>query len=207
MANNINEFKALCALAVGALMMTAHAQPMSPAMQGYADQMERQRIQNLQNANAYQRQQEQRIRAQQQWQAEENAIQAKIAKYRSKSYYGSLALDPVNPKIMSWSGGGKVSKELAERKAIESCGKPGCVILATLSNICVGAVRPDNITHMKQWILAYDKDPGVAVRKAAATCERIYGADGCVAIVNKKFGEDVQTACTGYDYGAYEQYQ
>ncbi|MDO5654138.1 MAG: hypothetical protein Q4G39_08555 [Brachymonas sp.] len=59
---------------------------------------------------------EQQRRAQAEWQAREDAIQAKIANYRATPYYGTL-ITQGNTNHIGWGGGGYITKEMAEKKS------------------------------------------------------------------------------------------
>ena len=184
------------------VMATSWAQPMSPAQQGFADQMERQRIQNVQSMYEQEQQRRAQAEAQRQWQQREDAIQAQIAKWRATPYYGSLVVENGSTKI-GWGGGGYVTKERAGQKALEQCKTGNCRILATVSNGCMVPARPASAIDGSEWLVANDIDPGKAIEKAIRLCEKKYGAGQCGVAENHNTKH--RAYCSGYDYEAYNQ--
>ncbi|MDO5692752.1 MAG: DUF4189 domain-containing protein [Pseudomonadota bacterium] len=175
---------ALCIASV-----SIQAQPMSAgARQGLY--LEQQRLNEWKAQQQQQADWQAQQRAQAQWQARENAIQTQIAKYRVTPYYGSIAIGTKNPIQGYWGGGGKISRDTAERSALQHCGSNNsCQILATFANGCIGASIPERATTADQWIIVIDKDPKIAVEKSYFACEAKYGEGACIYAKNSKNNE------------------
>ncbi|MDO5692753.1 MAG: hypothetical protein Q4G70_09775 [Pseudomonadota bacterium] len=180
------------------------AQPMSAgARQGLY--LEQQRLNEWKAQQQQQADWQAQQRAQAQWQARENAIQAQIAKYRATPYYGTLIIQGETNHI-GWGGGGYVTKELAEKKALEAaCTHSSCSILITIASTCAGVARPDWATNGQYWIVATDTNPKRAVEKAYYACEQKHGQGNCIYAKNPNTPQYFDTYCSGYDYEAYGQ--
>ncbi|MDO5692747.1 MAG: DUF4189 domain-containing protein [Pseudomonadota bacterium] len=191
-------FKAVLVASSLASCTLTVAQPNNPWL---ADGFNKQVEANRAARNAAQMQEQQR-RAQAEWQARENAIQAQIAKYRATPYYGTL-ITQGNTLDAIWGGGGNITPEIADKKAFSACKETGCRIIARVSNGCMMISRPVNSTHNSQWMVAYDSDPQNAISKAIAICEQKYGQGQCG--VGENLGTPHRAYCSGYDYSAYDQ--
>ena len=95
--------KSFCMLLIGAVAKLTVAQPMGPAAMGYADQMEKQRIGNVQN---YHQQQDAAAAAQAnaRWWARERKILAEIEQLKATPFYETLIARNGSASV-AWGGG------------------------------------------------------------------------------------------------------